>query len=55
MNSIHSRTVLLAIFSLLADPVLRNPLVPDIGEIYKSARTKFNNTAAEWTKKYAAE
>ncbi|XP_078318006.1 ubiquitin-conjugating enzyme E2 D2B-like isoform X2 [Crassostrea virginica] len=47
--------VLLAIFSLLADPDPRNPLVPEIGEIYKLDITQFNSTAAEWTKKYATE
>lgn len=45
--------VLLEISSLLNNPNLDNPLVPEIARIYQIDREKFNNTAEEWTKKYA--
>ena len=40
--------VLLSISSLLTDP-----LVPEIANLYKSDRKKYEATAKEWTKKYA--
>lgn len=45
--------VLLSICSLLTDPNPDDPLVPDIARIYKSDRPKYNETAKEWTRKYA--
>ena len=45
--------VLLSISSLLTDPNPDDPLVPDIAKLYKSDRPKFNQMAAEWTRKYA--
>jgi len=45
--------VLLSICSLLTDPNPEDPLVPEIARIYKSDRTKYNDLAKEWTKKYA--
>ncbi|KAE8589996.1 hypothetical protein XENTR_v10017895 [Xenopus tropicalis] len=45
--------VLLSICSLLCDPNPDDPLVPDIAQIYKSDKEKYNRLAREWTQKYA--
>ncbi|KAF1899448.1 hypothetical protein Lal_00019576 [Lupinus albus] len=45
--------VLLSICSLLTDPNPDDPLVPDIAHMYKTDRTKYENTARSWTQKYA--
>ena len=45
--------VLLSISSLLTDPNPDDPLVPEIANIYKQDRKKYDETAKEWTKKYA--
>ena len=45
--------VLLSISSLLTDPNPDDPLVPEIAQIYKSDRAKYEATAKEWTRKYA--
>jgi ubiquitin-conjugating enzyme E2 D/E len=45
--------VLLSICSLLCDPNPNDPLVPEIANIYKSDRPKYDSTAREWTRKYA--
>ncbi|KAK2080036.1 Ubiquitin-conjugating enzyme E2 28 [Prototheca wickerhamii] len=45
--------VLLSICSLLTDPNPDDPLVPEIAHIYKSDRARYEDTAREWTRKYA--
>ena len=45
--------VLLSICSLLTDPNPDDPLVPEIAQILRSDLTKHNETAKEWTHKYA--
>ncbi|XP_073520004.1 epithelial-stromal interaction protein 1 isoform X2 [Phyllobates terribilis] len=45
--------VLMSIYTLLCDPNLDDPLVPDIAEIYKTDKEKYNKTANHWTQKYA--
>ncbi|KAI1284909.1 Ubiquitin-conjugating enzyme E2-17 kDa [Halotydeus destructor] len=45
---------LLAVCSLLSEPMLWDPLEPEIGQIYKTDREKYNEQAREWTKKFAA-
>uniref|UniRef100_H2YYK1 E2 ubiquitin-conjugating enzyme n=1 Tax=Ciona savignyi TaxID=51511 RepID=H2YYK1_CIOSA len=45
--------ILLSICSLLNDPNPDDPLVPEIARVYKTDRKKYNQTACEWTKKYA--
>jgi ubiquitin-conjugating enzyme E2 D/E len=45
--------VLLSISSLLSDPNPNDPLVPEIAKIYNSNRNNYNQTAKEWTLKYA--
>ena len=47
------RKVLLSISSLLTDPNLDDPLVPEIAIIYKNDRIRYEATAREWTKKFA--
>lgn len=50
---ILSFLVLLSICSLLTDPNPDDPLVPDVARIYKTDKKKYNDTAREWTQKYA--
>lgn len=45
--------VLLAIVSLLKEPNPNDPLDPQKADLYRTNRAKFDETAAEWTKKYA--
>ncbi|EJT75987.1 ubiquitin-conjugating enzyme [Gaeumannomyces tritici R3-111a-1] len=45
--------VLLSICSMLTDPNPDDPLVPEIAHVYKTARAQYENTAREWTRKYA--
>ena len=45
--------VLIAICTILTDPDADEPLVPDIADVYKKDRIKFNETARAWTQKYA--
>jgi len=45
--------VLLSICSLLTDPNPDDPLVPDIAQMYKSNRSRYEETAREWTRKFA--
>lgn len=46
--------VLLSICSLLTDPNPDDPLVPEIANIYKQDRAKYEDTARSWTQKYAS-
>ena len=39
--------------SMLIAPNVETPLEPEIGKIYSTDRNKFNQTAKEWTSKYA--
>ena len=45
--------VLLSICSLLTDPNPDDPLVPEIANLYATHREKYDNTAREWTRRYA--
>ncbi len=45
--------VLLSICSLLTDPNPDDPLVPEIAQYYKGDRQRYEETAREWTRKYA--
>jgi len=45
--------VLLSICSLLTDPNPDDPLVPDIAQIFKTDRARYDATAREWTRKYS--
>ena len=45
--------VLLSISSLLTDPNAGDPLNAEVATVYKSDRAKFNQTAKEWTRKFA--
>ena len=47
--------VLLSISSLLTDPNPNDPLVPEIANQYKSDISKYNETAKEWTRRYASQ
>jgi ubiquitin-conjugating enzyme E2 D/E len=46
-------SVLLSICSLLTDPNPNDPLVPDIASLYQSDPQKYEESAREWTRKYA--
>jgi ubiquitin-conjugating enzyme E2 D/E len=45
--------VLLSITSLLTDPNPEDPLMPDIANLYKRDRAAYEETAREWTMRYA--
>ena len=45
--------VLLSISSLLTDANPDDPLVPEIANLYKTNRESHDNTAREWTQRYA--
>jgi len=45
--------VLLSLSSLLTDANPDDPLVPEIAQIYKTDKAKYEATAREWTRKYA--
>lgn len=45
--------VLLSICSLLTDPNPSDPLMPDIAHIYTTDKEAYDQTAREWTMKYA--
>ncbi|KAJ8642293.1 hypothetical protein MRB53_018987 [Persea americana] len=45
--------VLLSICSLLTDPNVDDPLVPEIAHMWKTDRFKYESTARSWTQKYA--
>lgn len=44
-------TVLLSICSMLTDPNPDDPLVPEIANLYKTDRPRYESTAREWTRK----
>ena len=46
-------TILVSITSLLSDPNLEDPLIPEIARIYKEDKVKHDRIAYEWTVKYA--
>ncbi|WAQ95316.1 UB2D1-like protein [Mya arenaria] len=46
--------VLLSIIALLSEPNPDDPLVPDVANLFKKDKNKFNHNAKEWTKKYAS-
>lgn len=45
--------VLLSLLSLLSDPNPDDPLRPEIAHMYKMNRALYEQTAREWTRKYA--
>mmetsp|Transcript_73753 Transcript_73753/g.162867 ORF Transcript_73753/g.162867 Transcript_73753/m.162867 type:complete len:153 (+) Transcript_73753:111-569(+) len=45
--------VLLSISSLLTDPNPDDPLVPEIAHVYKTNKKAYEDTAREWTRKFA--
>lgn len=47
------RTLLISIRSFLTDPNPDDPLVPEIATMYKTNKEKYNQTAREWTQKFA--
>lgn len=46
-------TVLLSILSILPDPGIDDPLVPEIARVYMADKGRYEATAREWTRKYA--
>ena len=48
-----ARNVDWVVCSSSADPNPDDPLVPEIARVYKSDRAKYEDTAKEWTRKYA--
>jgi ubiquitin-conjugating enzyme E2 D/E len=45
--------VLLSICSLLTDPNPKDPLVPDIADVYIKNKAEYDTIALEWTRRYA--
>ena len=45
--------MLLSISSLLCDPNPDDPPVPEIAQMYKADRRRYEATAKEWTRKLA--
>ena len=45
--------ILMAIQNLLINPNIDHPLEPEIAKLYTDDRDKYNETAKEWTEKYA--
>ncbi|GES90084.1 ubiquitin-conjugating enzyme E2-16 kDa [Rhizophagus clarus] len=45
--------VLLSICTLLFDPNPDDPVEPEIADVYKTDRTRYEATVREWTRKYA--
>ena len=45
--------VLLSISALLADPNPDAPMIPEIGNVMRESKEKYEKTAREWTIKYA--
>ena len=46
--------ILTSLSSLLSDPNPEDALVPEIAKLFKVDKCKFNQTAKEWTAKYAS-
>jgi len=46
--------VLLSICSLLTDPNPKDPLVPEIADLYLKDKNEYEQTALEWTRRYAS-
>lgn len=51
--SLTPEVVLLRIWLLLYDPQLDIALVPEIAEVYKTDRERYDRTAREWARGYA--
>ena len=47
------RTVLLSVLSLLTDPCVDSPMVPEIAELYVADREEHDKKCRAWTRKYA--
>tara|TARA_B110000208_G_scaffold174481_1_gene219199 strand:+ start:343 stop:804 length:462 start_codon:yes stop_codon:yes gene_type:complete len=52
--ALNTSQILLSICSLLDDPNPDDPLVPEIANLYKNQRDKYNANAKEYTMKYAS-
>ena len=46
---------MLSLSSMLMDPNPDDPMEGTIAKLYKTDREKYNETAKEWTEKYAKE
>ena len=49
----HITKLLLSLQSLLTDPNVNSPLMPQIAQLYKTDKKKHDATARLWTQKYA--
>ena len=47
--------VLISISSLLTDPNVSDPLMPQIAKLYKTNKVLHDSTAQQWTRKYAQQ
>jgi ubiquitin-conjugating enzyme E2 D/E len=53
--TVHFTAIIERLISLLASPAEDSPLEPQILEVWKTNRKKFDETAANWTKKHASK
>ena len=53
-SALTIRTVLLSICSLLGSPNPDDPLMPEIANLYKKDKLRYDIVAKEWTGKYAS-
>jgi hypothetical protein len=53
MPSLTPSTILLSLMSLLSDPVVDDPLVPEIAVTYIRNRDEYERHAMDYTRKYA--
>jgi len=54
-TSISNTTVLMTIRHVLVEPNPDNPLEAEIANQFKENRARFNETAKEWTRRYATK
>jgi len=47
------KQVMLYLLNLITNPDIDYPMVPEIAQVYRTDRNKYNTTAADWTRRYA--
>eukprot|EP00357_Protocruzia_adherens_P005381 CAMPEP_0114992314 /NCGR_PEP_ID=MMETSP0216-20121206/11870_1 /TAXON_ID=223996 /ORGANISM="Protocruzia adherens, Strain Boccale" /LENGTH=96 /DNA_ID=CAMNT_0002355761 /DNA_START=445 /DNA_END=735 /DNA_ORIENTATION=+ len=52
--TLSARHVIESVITILTNPNTDSPLEPDIAEQFVNSRATFDNTAKEWTHKYAS-
>ena len=47
------KVILLSIYSLLSEPNMNDPFMPDIAQLYRADPQLYEQTAISWTQQYA--